>query len=125
MDEPDWSLSDDRRTVTVRFPTNSESLELDATALEKMQAKLGELRALMIPPIHPDWAMGQKVVVRPNPRWVSEPDVMRGDSLLHIRDDRFGWLHYLIPREAAAKLAGFLQTQVDSPPPGQQSGKPH
>jgi hypothetical protein len=44
---------------------------------------------------------------------------MLGNSLLHIRDPRYGWLHYWIPKGEAAKLAKALQAQVDAPPPTQ------
>jgi hypothetical protein len=38
-------------------------------------------------------------------------------SILHICDPRYGWLHYLIPREEALKLVEFLQDQIDSMSP--------
>jgi hypothetical protein len=39
------------------------------------------------------------------------------NSLLHIRDARFGWLHYAIPRAEARKLAEFPHKPVNAPSP--------
>jgi len=46
-----------------------------------------------------------------------------GNTLLHLRDPRFGWLHYMVPREEARKLARVLQAHVDTPPPGSATKK--
>jgi hypothetical protein len=77
----------------------------------------------MRPEISKTFALGQVVGAVSNPAWVTEPDAMLGNTLLHIRDPRFGWLHYLIPKEEARKLAGLLQAQADAEPPGQQRDK--
>lgn len=113
---PDWRLEDDLKTVTVTFPTTPPvSLQLDAAGVDELLKNLGGFRALMKPAIPDGYSMAEKVEAIPNPRWVTEPDLLNGDSLLHIRDPRFGWLHYLIPRPEAEKLAQFLQKQVDTP----------
>ena len=126
MEGPNWKLDDDLQTVTVTFPTDPPvALKLDAQHVEEILKNLGEFRAHMKPEIPHDHAMGRKIEAVPDPKWVTEPDAMIGNSLLHIRDPRFGWLHYLIPRDEARKLGGVLQTQADAPPPGQESGKPH
>ncbi len=126
MNGPTWNLDDDLKTVTVTFPTDPPvQLKLDAEQVDNMLANLGEFRAHLKPPVQSDWAPGQLVGAVPDPRWVTEPDVMEGNSILHVRDPRYGWLHYLIPREEARKLVSFLQAQVDAPPPGQGPGKSH
>jgi hypothetical protein len=51
-----------------------------------------------------------------DPRWYSEPDALLGESLLHIRDPRFGWLHYALPRESARALGILLVHQADDVP---------
>ena len=98
--------------------------QLDVAGVEKILENLGKLRSLMQPAIPSDQAVGQKVAAVSNPRWVTEPDIMRGDSLLHIRDPRYGWLHYLLPRGEAQKLGATLQAQTDVPRTGTSSGKP-
>ena len=117
MTGPNWSLSEDRRYITVAFPTDPPvSLKLDAEAVDDHLAKMGELRALMRPEHAADWPLGQKVGAIPDPRWVTEPEMLDGNSLLHVRDPRFGWLHYLILRDDARKLADYLRVQADQPP---------
>lgn len=116
---PVWTLDDDRKTVTVTFATQPQiALRLSVADIDTMLGKLGAFRALMPPPHEPGYAPGQKCECIPNPAWLAEPDALLGNSLLHLRDPRFGWLHYMIPREEARKLAQVLQAQVDRPPPG-------
>ena len=123
MNGPHWHLSADRKTVTVTFPTEPPvALHLDAARVDDLLNKLGEFRAVMEPAIASDFALGQKVGAIPDPRWATEPDLMYGASLLHLRDRRFGF-HYLPPPHEARKLAGFLQTQADRPPPEPQQGR--
>ncbi len=117
MTGPNWELSDDCTHITVTFPTDPPvALKLDAQAVDEHLANMGEMRAHMLPEHAPDWALGQKVGVIPNPRWVTEPEMLEGNSLVHVRDPRFGWLHYLIPRDAARKLSDYLRVQADQPP---------
>ena len=117
MPGPDWKLEDDLKTVTVTFPSDPPvALKLDADEVDDTLRNLGEFRASMDPPIPEDHPLGQKTGAIPDPKWVTEPEIMAGNSLLHIRDPRFGWLHYLLPRVEARKLAEFLLNQTDQPP---------
>jgi hypothetical protein len=126
MSGPNWKLEDDYKTVTVTFPTDPPvGLKLDAAGVDDMLENLGEFRANMTPGVPDTWAPGQTFGAVPDPRWVTEPDAMMGNSVLHIRDPRYGWLHYMIPREEARKLIGYLQNQVNAPLPGQEPGSRH
>jgi hypothetical protein len=124
MDQPNWTLEDDYRRVTLTLPTNPPvQAQFTTEAVQEMLKNLGDFRAHMEPEISKTYAMGQVVQAIPDPAWVTEPDALLGNSLLHIRDPRFGWLHYMIPKDQARKLAELLQKQADAPPPGQQSGR--
>ena len=126
MTGPNWKLEDDLKTITVTLPTNPPTaLLLDAAGVDDLLTNLGLLRASMKPEIAPTFDLGQKVGAISNPAWLTEPDLMLGQSLLHLRDPRFGWLHYLIPKEEAKKLADLLQNQAAAPPPGQGLAKPN
>jgi hypothetical protein len=126
MDGLNWNLEDDYQTVTVTFPTDPiVQLKLNVGDVENMLKELGRFRGFMKPEIAPQFPMGQKVEAVPDPAWVTEPDLLAGNSLLHLRDPRYGWLHYLLPREGAEKLAGFLQKQADAPPLGPSQSKPN
>ena|SRR5947208_51405 len=123
---PNWKLEDNLKTVTITFPTTpSVALQLTLSDIEDMLKNLGNFRALMQPPVASDFSLGQTVLSIPDPRWVAEPDALLGNSILHLRDPRFGWLHYLIPRETAKKLSDVLKNQAESPPPALGSGKPN
>jgi hypothetical protein len=124
MAGPNWNLEPDLQTVTVTFPTDPPvALKLNIGDVETMLANLGEFRAHMLPTVPSAYQLGQKVGVIPNPAWATEPDLLNNDTLLHVRDPRFGWLHYLIPRQEAMKLVGFLQNQVAAPSLEQKSDK--
>jgi hypothetical protein len=121
---PTWKLDEDGKTVTLAFPTEPPvALKLDAVQVDDLLRNLGLFRGSMKPEVPTGYALGQKVEAVPDPSWSTEPDLMMGDSLLHIRDPRFGWLHYLIPKGEAKKLAGFFQNQANAPPKDQ--GQPN
>ena len=105
---PNWELTD-KRTLTVTFPTKPPvAIENDTAQVEDMIAHLGEYRAAMVPEVPPEFPQGQSVDAIRNPAWMLENE-SRGDVVIHIRDPRYGWLHYLLPRQEAAKMAGLLQ----------------
>lgn len=113
---PNWSLSDDGKTVTVIFPsTPPVALRMDAEEVDNMLEKLAEFREQMILDHPTDYPPGQVSMFVPDPPWRSESDIMEGYPLLHILHPGFGWLHFAFPRHKAAKLAGFLQAQAKAP----------
>jgi hypothetical protein len=125
MNGPSWKLEDDLVTITITFPTTPPvSIAWSASIVDEVLQNLGNLRAHMTPAFSESWTLGQTVFAISNPGWTTEPDALLGNTLLHIRDPRFGWLHYMLPRHEARKLADALQDQVNAPPPGQaQEGK--
>jgi hypothetical protein len=115
---PVWALSDNQRFVTVTFPTNpGVAIRFDVLNVEDMLANLGRFRAAMWPNVPATQPLGQAVEAITSPGWATEPEARQGDTLFHIRDPRFGWLHYVIPREEARRLADSIQHQVNAPPP--------
>jgi len=114
MTEPNWKLDDDLKTVTVTFPSDPPvSLKLDAAAVDALLHGLGGLRAQMQPQPALDFQPGQQFLAAQDPSFVTEADAMQ-NSVVHLRDPRFGWLHYMVPREKARKLAVSLAMQSDS-----------
>lgn len=115
MAEPNWKLDDDLQTVTVTFPSDPPVvLKLDASGVDSLLQGLGGLRSQMHPQPAPDFATGQQFVAVPDPSFVTETEEIRGASILHLRDTRFGWLHYVLAKEQARKLAVslFLQSET-------------
>jgi hypothetical protein len=112
-----WNLEDDRMTVTVTFSTEPPvSVEIDTAEVESIVQNLGTFRGFMLPETPAEWPAERSVDAFPDPCWRVEAELMTGDSLLHIRDPRFGWLHFLLPREAARLLGNTLISQADAPP---------
>lgn len=110
-----WELGEDRQTAALTLPANPPvTIKMNVVAVEEMMKILGNLRSAMLPEIPTALTPGQTVRAIKNPAWVTEPDAMIGDPILHVRDPRFGWLHYLIPRRHARKLGSLLQRQADA-----------
>ena len=125
MSGMNWKLEDDYKTVTLTLPTDPVlQLKLSVEVVEEILKNLGDFRGAMKPEIAAQFPMGQRVEAIPDPAWVTEPNFLTGDSLIHIRDPRYGWLHYLLPRNEARHLAETLGTQADAPPPGPKQDKP-
>jgi hypothetical protein len=113
MAGPNWKLEDDHRSVRVTFPTDPPVvLRFGIAGIEEILKNLGAYREVMKPEVPRKFATGQNVQAVPNPIWKIETDPERGDSVLHIRDPRYGWLHYVLPRAEASKLGGFLTSAV-------------
>ena len=113
---PSWEVSADRRSVVVTLPGESQAkLKLDAGGIEDLQAMLGQIRLGLSPEVPRALADGQAINVFPNPFWIMSPSGSGGDALLHLRDPRFGWLHYQIPRSEVSKLLAFLQKLIVLP----------
>lgn len=117
MAGPNWKLEEDLKHVSVTFPTDPPvRIQLDVAAVDDILKNLGAFRAAMQPEVPKSITLGQKVEAIPDPIWMCEPDLMHGHSLIHLRDPRFGWLHYLLPPHEAKKLGQLLQTQAENPP---------
>ncbi len=126
MTGPNWNLEEDLKTVTVTFASEPPvALQLNVADIDDMLKNLGAFRASMLPLHDHSFTPGQKVMAIPNPAWMTEPDALLGDSLLHLRDPRFGWQHYVLSRNEARKLGVLLQKQADTPPPVQEAHERH
>ena len=121
---PDWKLEDDLKTLTVSFPSNPPvALKLDAAGVQDLLANLGEFRSFMTPEIEKDWTPGQRAGAIPDPRWMVEPELIRGNSFLHLRDPHLAGCT-TIPREEARKLGQLLIALADAPPPELGQARP-
>lgn len=82
-------------------------------------ALLGAARVKMLPAYPATWERGQMVRdVHRNPVWLQETDQLAGDVLLHLRDPRFGWLHFIFSKDEARKLGAEMIAWADRPAPG-------
>lgn len=121
-----WALDESRTTVTISFPTEPPLLlEIDLAEVEAMIEALGAYRAAMVPRVEDNWPVGQGCAAIVDPKWITEPEVMHGESLLHLRDPRFGWLHYRLPPREALALATLLRVQAQTAPEPPERGAAH
>ena len=124
-----WRLEDDHRHVVVTFQTTPPtSLKMDIDEVERVIADLGGLRAEMWPQVSKTYKLGQGIMDDPviDPSWATEPAVINRNfhAILHIRDPRFGWLHYALPRDEARNLSSLIQHQLDLPRPSETDNNP-
>jgi hypothetical protein len=119
MDRLRWLLDKDGRAVTLTLPTDPPvALRLNSAQVDDMLRNLGDFRASMAPPHDTAWQPGRRVVAEPDPCWLTEPEILMGNSVLHVRDPRYGWLHYLLPRHAARELGSQLIAHAERPSDG-------
>ena len=120
----EWRVSEDGKTASLVAPTDPPIvMSFTADSLEGLLKSAMEVRAALNPPHAVDFAFGQTVQAVENPRVVSELDTRTGRSLLHIRHPGYGWLHFLLPKANAAKLAELLRNQVEKPPKPSSNAK--
>ena len=120
MNGTEWKVDNHLNTMTITFPTSPNvAIRWTADQVDEHLRKLGELRSKMKPPHPRNFALGQVFRGIANASWATETDTMLGNSILHIRDPRYGWLYFLFSKEDARKLATLLQKQAGSLQPGQ------
>jgi hypothetical protein len=116
-----WNVSEDHRSVTLSVDA-TPTATYDAAQVEGILAGLGQVRASMLPVYPPNYELGQPIIQAARDPGLATELATDGHTMLHIRDPRYGWLHFAISREAAGKLAAALRKQVDNPPgPSQQT----
>jgi len=127
MADPHCEFEQENNVLSLKFTDHPKTTHrLEAAQVDEMIANLGSYRMKMEPKPTSDWKPGSKVDrAITDPRWYVEPEMMQGDILLHIRDLRFDWLHYILPRESARKLAEALISVADAPPPGPKHVRPN
>jgi hypothetical protein len=125
MTSMNWNLDESGQSVTISFAsTPPVALKLSTAEVENVLRKLGEFRSAMKPPVAARLQRAQKVAAVINPTWAIEPEMLLGNALLHLRDNRFGWLHFNVPREEARKIGEHLIRLADARPPGPAQSKP-
>jgi hypothetical protein len=97
-------------TVTITIQGDSlVEVSLDALEIDNHLRQLGELRARMNPQHSSSFDGSEKISTVFNPSLICEAERILAHRVLRIRDPRYGWLHYTIPRDIAEKLAEALR----------------
>lgn len=117
-------IAQDLTTIDIKFQGAPDEdwyvTTFKARALEDLLGYLGAARTGLKPPVSPEWALGQNVKCFRNPVWSFELEPLAGDLVLHLRDERFGWLHYVIDKDECGKFAGIFAAVACAAPPKMQ-----
>jgi hypothetical protein len=115
---PTMAVAPSRNVVVVQHPTPPPPVyTLDLAAVENLLTVLGLMRTGLLPEVPAAWQPGTGVRAYRNPSWSIEVDQLAGDPLLHLRDLRFGWLHYVLDRAEARRLAHELLARCETEAP--------
>jgi hypothetical protein len=115
MPRDHWKSAGTFDTVSMTFQADPPvKVELDAEEVDDVLTHLGELRAMMRPEHPGDLNEGPQRSTVLNPQWVCEPASWPANSVLHIRDPRYGWLDYVFTADVADELAAALKAQTAS-----------
>ena len=96
-------------TVTVTVQADPEvRVDLDAHEVDDVIKNLGQMRQLMRPAHLSEFGGEMELANVFNPECVCDDDPVLAHSVLHIRDPRYGWLHYVLPRDVGNVLAKAL-----------------
>ena len=114
---PDCVLDESLEFVTVTFPTAPGiAIKLRASEVDELLARVGYYRSVMDPDIAADCVPEKDSSAVSNPGWHAEVDNLSDEVRFSLRDPRFGWLHYVLPKGEAEKLAKLLQHQTSTTP---------
>lgn len=112
------SLNPERDALTVKYHgPQPYALTMTTGAVEEVIANYGAARTAMLPPVAEAWTPSTTVEATRDPAWLIETDAFAGDVLVHVRDVRFGWLHYIFTKDRARALGAALVQKADTPAP--------
>jgi hypothetical protein len=112
-------LSEDRKTLILTAGDLPHVSKMTTAEVEVTLRNLGIARGAMLPEIPQTWEPHQQQAVparRDLPRTL-EHEALNGDTLLHIRDPNFGWLHFVFSRNVARQIGEALIRDSELPPP--------
>ncbi len=117
------AFDEDRGGVLLHYPEPLPQLLRRTTkSVEQEIAGLGDLRANLVPAVPETWPGGVCTCLR-NPAYSVEMSAL-DEVMIHVRDERFGWLHYVMSREQATQFAEMI-VKVQAGPPRTVQGPLH
>lgn len=106
----DRRLSKDRNRARLSF--TETTFDVDVSGIQTLIALLGATRSAMLPEEPSEFVPPKSLHAVQEPGWTVEPELLDGDVLFHVRDPRFGWLHYCLSKPAAERLGTHLLSLV-------------
>ena len=103
-----FDAASDRLLITIGVAVCA----FDAAGVDKLLPGLGDARSNMKPEFTADITGDPMNIVR-DPTWRTMAIALVPDPIVHIRDPRFGWLHYALAAESAKRLGQSLVDLAD------------
>lgn len=119
---PEMKVHYDAASDRLLFTIGDAVCAFDAAGVDKLLAGLGEARSNMKPEYTAD-ITGEQMNVVSNPTWRTMGIALAPEPLLHIRDPRFGWLHYALAIDSAKRLGLSLVDLADKAAPASTGTK--
>lgn len=113
-DNPSWSLSDDKTTARVDFPTDPPCrFELQAEELDDLIATLAAMRRNMVPEIPmSDLDQGSRLEVATVGRWYVEPNPKDKSLALALLHPGYRWVAIRLDYQSAADLRNLIDRNL-------------
>lgn len=102
-------LDEGRRTSTLMLPEAFE-LKLDTETVESLIQALGGKRSLMLPKV-PRESTGCDPIAAENPRWAITSSTQAGQTVIRLRDPRYGWISFAFDPD---QLRGLIEALIIS-----------
>lgn len=111
MNQPHWSLNDDKTRLRVLFPTTPPvAFDMDTDEVDDLIGNLAEMRANMLPGVEmTDPDPGTRLNVATNGRWYVQP-TPDGGAALCILHPGYRWVAMRLDAGAAGQLVQILQS---------------
>jgi hypothetical protein len=117
LKEATWAVAEHRMSAELLLTAAAGlAVSFNASALEEHITDTGNVRAQIEPPVASDLVLGQVVAAVGSPVWKLEQEAHSGNVILHLRDPRFGWLHYVLGRDSSRSLAAQLLRYAETVP---------
>ena len=121
-----FTPAEDRKSVRVSLKDDAPpATDWSLTDVEMMLKALRSLRVLLEPGVHSEFPPRQRAEGVIEPNWSTEPELLTGRSILHLREPGYGWLHFVLPRADARRLAAELNAHADAPDAMENPGPKH
>lgn len=93
--------------------------KLTTSHLDELIQQLAAMRARHEPPVQLETPIGATIAPVVDPKYWTQHEPLREDTVLGIRHPGFGWIWFAFPPHERQRLLGYLQNQsrASIPPP--------
>lgn len=109
--------SADKKSAVIRSGYPPQTSMMTTSEVDETLVAFGRCRAVMLPAYPDTWPRDQAVECDRDPKFDFANDHLAGDVLFRIRDERFGWRHYIITKDKAAEIGAMFSCLANAPAP--------